>query len=286
MSKATQPEATQPEASSQTSEETLLTERDGGALWIRLNRIDGRNGIDIAMLEKLKSLWRESDADPQVRAIVMAANGKYFCTGADLAPSGSGKASTGAAEDSLLLDYRPDTNIFRDLFRVYWELETPVVSAVNGTVAGAGWMLALLADIVVAAEGARWIHVFAERGMIPHAGDPYFLPRILPFHALNEIALLRDRFTSEDLARWGAVNRLAPSEKVEEVASELAQRLATGPTRSLGQAKRLYRRSLDSDMVTAFNEEAMTSALIAQTHDRREGVVSLLEGRPAEFEGR
>ena len=209
-------EATQPEASSQTSEETLLTERDGGALWIRLNRIDGRNGIDMAMLEKLKTLWRESDADPQVRAIVMAANGKYFCTGADLAPSGGGKASTGAAEDSLLLDYRPDTNIFRDLFRVYWELETPVVSAVNGTVAGAGWMLALLADIVVAAEGARWIHVFAERGMIPHAGDPYFLPRILPFHALNEIALLRDRFTSEDLARWGAVNRLVPSEKVED----------------------------------------------------------------------
>ena len=86
------------------TENSLLTERDGGALWIRLNRIDGRNGIDFAMLEDLKALWRESDADPKVRAIVMAANGKYFCTGADLTPSGGGKASTGASEDSLLLD--------------------------------------------------------------------------------------------------------------------------------------------------------------------------------------
>lgn len=266
--------------------DTLITQRDGGVLWIRLNRPDDRNGINFEMLEELKTLWPTADADPTVRAIVITGEGRAFCTGADLRPGQTGSNTAGASQDSLLLDYRPGTAIFRDLFRIYWELETPVVSAVNGTVAGAGWMLALLADLVVAAEGARWIHVFSERGMIPHAGDPYFLPRILPFHALNEIALLRDRFVSEDLSRWGCVNRLVPAEKVESIASELAQRLASGPTRSLGQAKRLYRRSLESDMLTAFGEEAMTSALIAQTHDRAEGVKSLMEGRPAEFLGR
>ena len=264
----------------------LLQQQPDGTLWIRLNRPDDRNGINLEMLEELKTLWRDSDADPEVRAIVITGSGRAFCTGADLRPGASGSGSTGAAEDSLLLDYRPATNIFRDLFRVYWELETPVVSAVNGTVAGAGWMLALLADLVVAAEEARWIHVFTERGMIPHAGDPYFLPRILPFHALNEIAMLRDRYTSQDLVKWGCINRLVEPDQVEATAAELAHRLATGPTRSLGQTKRLYRRSLDSDMLTAFGEEAMTSALIAQTFDRREGVVSMLEGRPADFQGK
>lgn len=270
---------------------TLSLTRDQGVLWIRLNRPDDRNGINLEMLEDLKSIWQSEDADPQTRALVMAGDAKSFCTGADLRPAAnvstsSGASPTGASQDLLLLDYRPATQTFRDLFRVYWELETPVVSAVSGTVAGVGWMLALLADLVVAAKDARWVHIFAERGMIPHAGDPYFLPRILPFHALNEIALLRDRFTSEDLHRWGCVNRLVDPDQVEPVAGELARKLADGPTRSLGQAKRLYRRSLDSDMLTAFSEEAMTSALIAQTHDRKEGVVSLLEGRPADFEGR
>lgn len=283
MTKSEKPESAAPVPS---SSGTLLLQRDEGVLWVRLNRPDDRNGINLEMLEDLKTVWRESDADPQVRAIAMTGSGRAFCTGADLRPGASGSSAAGASEDSLLLDYRPPTGIFRELFRVYWDLETPVVAAVNGTVAGAGWMLALLADLVVAAEDARWIHVFTERGMIPHAGDPYFLPRILPFHALNEIAMLRERYTSADLSRWGCINRLVPADQVEATASELAQRLATGPTRSLGQAKRLYRRSLDSDMLTAFGEEAMTSALIAQTHDRKEGVVSMLEGRPANFEGR
>ncbi|MGR6999115.1 enoyl-CoA hydratase-related protein [Yinghuangia aomiensis] len=75
-----------------------------------------------------------------------------------------------------------------------------------GRVAGIGWMLALLADLVVAAEDGRWTHAFLRRGMAPHAGDPFFLPRVLPFHALNEIALLGDTVTSSDLYRWGAVN--------------------------------------------------------------------------------
>ena len=160
-----------------------------------------------------------------------------------------------------------------------------MVSAVTGTVAGAGWMLALLADLVVAAEGARWTHVFARRGMIPHAGDPYFLPRIIPFHRLNEIAMLSEPVTSETLATWGVVNRCVAADAVLPTAMGLAAQLAAGPTRSLGMTKRLYRRSLDSDMLTAFEEERTAQALISTTHDRREGVLSLVERRPAEFTG-
>src|SRR5204862_3855372 len=183
------------------------------------------------------------------------------------------------------LDYRRAVGPFQRLFQTLWECETPVVSAVNGTIAGAGWMLALLADLVVAAEGARWTHVFARRGMVPHAGDPFFLPRLLPFHRLNEAALTGERFTSETLNEWGAVNRLVPVDEVEATARELAVKLAAGPTRSLGQTKRLYRRSLVSDMVTSFAEEASATALVSQTHDRIEGVKSFIEGRPAVFTG-
>src|SRR5436305_6438912 len=260
---------------------TLLLTREEGVLWIRLTRPDTANGIDPVMSVELRSTFQEADADPGVRAIVVTGTGKDFCTGADLAatptPSPGGTAP--------LLDYRRNMAPYQDLFRMYWELETTVVNAVNGTIAGAGWMLGQLADLVVAAEGARWIHVFDRRGMVPHAGDPFFLPRVLPFHKLNEAALTGERFTSETLHEWGAVNRLVPVDEVEATARELAVKLASGPTRSLGQTKRLYRRSLVSDMATSFSEEASATALVSQTHDRIEGVQSLIEGRRAVFTG-
>jgi 2-(1,2-epoxy-1,2-dihydrophenyl)acetyl-CoA isomerase len=211
--------------------------------------------------------------------MVITGAGRDFCTGADALGSNDAIAETSP------LDYRWRTADYNELFLALWETELPVVSAVNGTVAGAGWLLALLADLVVAVEGARWTHVFVRRGMIPHAGDPYFLPRIIPLHRLNELALLGEPTTSEVLHDWGVVNRVVSSDDVLPTAMGFAQRLADGPTRSIGIAKRLYRRSLDSDVVTAFEEERAGLALISTTTDRIEGLQSFVEGRPPEFTG-
>ena len=263
-----------------TTPSTLDLSRQDAVQWIRLARPDARNAINGAMRDELAGAFLAADADDGVRAIVVTGSGRDFCTGGELMSAAAG------SHGLSLLDYASSLRPFQNLFRVYWELETPVVSAVNGTTAGAGWMLALLADLVVAAEGARWTHVFARRGMVPHAGDPYFLPRILPLHRLSEAALLSDTMTSEQLAEWGVINRLVAAEEVEATAGNLAQRLAAGPTRSLGVTKRLYRRSLAQDMTTVFQEEADATALISQTQDRQEGVASLLEGRSAKFTGR
>ncbi|HLN18522.1 MAG TPA: enoyl-CoA hydratase-related protein [Acidimicrobiales bacterium] len=262
---------------------TLDLERRGAVLQIALDRPEARNAIDSLMRDELTELFLSSDADPAVRAIVVTGKGADFCTGADLMPAGSPDAAR--TPPTLAIDYRRHFPAWHRLFQTYWELETPVVSAVNGTTAGVGWMLALLADLVVAGEGARWTHAFARRGMVPHAGDPFFLPRVLPFHRLNEIALLSEPVTSEVLAGWGVVNRLVAVAEVLATAGELADRLAAGPTRSLGLAKRLYRRSLVSDMATAFAEEVTATALVSQTHDRKEGVSSMMERRPPDFTG-
>jgi 2-(1,2-epoxy-1,2-dihydrophenyl)acetyl-CoA isomerase len=259
--------------------DTLAVERDGAVLWVRLHRPEARNGIDAVMRDELESTLRAADIDRSVRAIVVTGSGRDFCTGADL------RAAGGAEAPLDVLDYRRALVPYQELFRTLWELETPVVSAVNGTVAGVGWLLALLADLVVAAEGARWTHAFTRRGMAPHAGDPYFLPRILPFHVLNELALLSDTVTTADLARWGAVNRMVAADAVEPTARELADRIAAGPTLSYGQAKRLYRRSLESDLTTALAEERSATALLSPTRDRAEGLAALGERRPAHFTG-
>jgi 2-(1,2-epoxy-1,2-dihydrophenyl)acetyl-CoA isomerase len=264
--------------------------REGAVLWIRLDRPERRNAIDIQSRDVLRSLFWDLNSDPSVRAVVLTGSGRDYCTGADAVASDP--AATGATPPdeksgaaAWMLDYRFPTQGFQDMFKQLWELEKPVISAVNGTVAGIGWMFALLADLVVASESARWTHVFTRRGMMPHAGDPYFLPRVLPHHVLNEIAFLSDPVTSEQLRIWGAVNRVVPADQVEQTARELANRLASGPTRSLGQAKRLYRRSSVSDMATAFAEEQATSALLSLTHDRLEGMQAFMQGRAPESTG-
>jgi 2-(1,2-epoxy-1,2-dihydrophenyl)acetyl-CoA isomerase len=261
--------------------EGLLIDRQKDIAVITLNWPSRRNGIDNANAETLAQWLEKAQGDAGLRAVVVTGAGKDFCTGADIA-SGAERAK---AADRSPMDYRWTSMPHIKLFRALWELDKPVVSAVNGTVAGVGWMLALLADLVVAAEGSRWTHVFTRRGMIPHAGDTYFLPRIIPFHRLNEIALLSDAITAETLSQWGLVNRLVPKDKVLPTAMELATRLAAGPTRTLGLTKRLYRRSLDSDMMGMINEETAGQALNSTTGDRVEGMKAFAENRPPRFTG-
>jgi 2-(1,2-epoxy-1,2-dihydrophenyl)acetyl-CoA isomerase len=244
---------------------------------VRLARPERRNAIDADTAGELTAFFEGATGDRTIRAIVLTGDGRDYCTGADVGP--------GDGADIGPLDYRHATENYRRLFKALWEVERPVVSAINGTVAGAGWMYALLADLVVADRDARWTHVFSRRGMVPHAGDPYFLPRLIGFHRLNEIALLSDSLTSATLHEWGIVNRAVDAADVLPTAMELAQRLAAGPTRTLGLTKRLYRRSLSSDMETAFEDERNATALISTTSDRREGVLSFVEGRRPEFNG-
>jgi 2-(1,2-epoxy-1,2-dihydrophenyl)acetyl-CoA isomerase len=281
-------------------DETVGAVRDGvaaswiaGVAWLRLERPDRRNTIDQAAATRLTGLLQRADQDHRVRCIVLTGSGRDFCTGGDLAPAEAavtrepdpwepaGDAGAPAAE-AVLLDYRWPLVPIQQLFRTLWELETPVVSAVNGTVAGIGWMLALLADFVVAAEGARWTHVFVRRGMMPHAGDTVFLPRVIPLQRLTELS---DPVTSDVLGSWGLLHRVVAAGEVESVAGELAARLAAGPTLSLGQAKRMYRRSLLADVEGALAEERATTALVSATADRVEGTESFFAGRPPAFTG-
>ena len=257
----------------------LTIDVTGSVALVTFDRPHRRNAIDIDTIHELGAFLEKADRDATIRAIVLAGSARDYCTGADMT------ANPDSAGEMTAMDYRYASVDFQRFFGRLWDTETPLVSAVTGTVAGAGWMLALLADLVVAAEGARWTHVFSRRGMVPHAGDPYFLPRIIPFHRLNEIAMLSEPITSETLHSWGIVNRCVAPDQVVATAMDLATTLADGPTRALAMTKRLYRRSLDSDMLTAFEEERSAQALISTTKDRREGMASYLEGRPAKFIG-
>jgi 2-(1,2-epoxy-1,2-dihydrophenyl)acetyl-CoA isomerase len=259
--------------------ESLDVDRKEGVLEITLRRPDRRNAIDEATAQLLTSTLQDASLDPTVRAVLITGEGRHFCTGADVIGVGD------KAGEMAPVDFRWATRHFAAMNRALWEIEKPVVTAVNGTVAGAGWTLALLGDLVVAAGDARWTHVFSRRAMVPHAGDTFFLPRLLPLHQLMELALLSDTVTSERLAELGVINRLVASDEVLPTARDLALRLAQGPTRSLGLTKRMYRNSLHRDIESVFEDERAATALVSTTSDRLEGVRSFVEQRDPVFTG-
>ncbi|MGE0386810.1 MAG: enoyl-CoA hydratase/isomerase family protein [Gammaproteobacteria bacterium] len=250
---------------------------DGVAVLLN-NRPDIRNAVDNDSAWEYAKFFRDATLNPAVRAIVVASTGKDFCTGGAASRVPKPPARTP-------MDYRFTSTPHIEMFRAMWETEKPIVSAVNGTVAGVGWLLALLADLVVAAKGSRWTHVFVKRGMIPHAGDSFYLPRIIPFHRLNEIALLGDPVTGDTLHEWGVVNRLVEREQVLPTAMDLATRLAKGPTLGLGLTKRHYRRSLEADYATMLREEMAGQALNSTTADRIEANRAAVEKREPKFIG-
>lgn len=265
------------------STEGLKIERQGGVAVLTINRTARRNMIDEDTCLALTEFFTNATTDATVRAIVLTGAGeKDYCTGADITAKPN---ATEVTKEIGPLDFRYALKPYLNLSRSLWEVERPVVTAVNGTVAGLGWMMALLGDLVVAAQGTRWTHVFTRRGMVPHAGDPYYLPRIIPFHRLNELSMLSEPVTTETLHGWGLINRLVPREQVLPTALELAQKLAEGPTRTLGMTKRLYRHSLDVGLADMYREEADAVALISTTQDRVEGVKAFSEGRAPRWSG-
>jgi len=254
-----------------------ITVSDGVAV-LTLNRQEHRNTISVENAWEYARFFKDATTNPDVRAIVVTGTGKDFSLG-------GGPSKNPAPAPRTTMDYRFTSIPHIEMFRALWEVEKPVVSAVNGTVAGVGWLLALLADLVVAAKGSRWTHVFTRHAMIPHAGDTFYLPRIIPFHRLNEIALLSDTVSADTLSEWGLINRLVDKDEVLPTAMELATRLAQGPTRSLGLTKRHYRRSLEVDMNTMLREEMAGQAFNSTTADRAEAAKAASEGRRPNYTG-
>jgi len=197
-----------------------------GVAELTLDRPDD-NALTLTTASELTQFLVSLRTGTTIRALLLTAKGRRFCVGADM----QGDAGRAPAQP---LEHRYAYEAYTLLFDTMWQLELPMVTAVNGTVAGAGWLLALLADLVVADENARWTHAFARRALLPHAGDPYYLTRVVPFRRLMEISLLSDPVTSTTLERWNVVNLAVPAEDVLATARQLAQlvKWSSTPARS------------------------------------------------------
>ena len=265
----------------------LLRELDAeGVLWLTLNRPEAGNALTGTLREALIDELTTASGDYFVRAVVIRANGKNFCSGADLRADRPAEARPeGAPERPAGWIARTIATGAQRLTCAVLDCEKPVLGVVRGAAAGIGSHLALACDLVIADETARFIEVFARRGIVPDGGGAYLLPRFVGLHTAKEWVFFADDILAAEALATGLVNRVVPTDEIDALAAAWASRLAQSPTVALGWAKQLLNHSLDGDRTAALAQEAAAQEVVRQSSDAREGMTAFRERRDTQFSG-
>jgi 2-(1,2-epoxy-1,2-dihydrophenyl)acetyl-CoA isomerase len=262
------------------TETSLLVAVAEGVATLTLNRPDRLNAFTAPLHEELAAALERSAGDEAIRALLITGAGRGFCAGQDLSerrqPSGEAKRDLGQGLERY---YNP-------LIRRLRSLEKPVVAAVNGVAAGAGAGLAFACDIVIAARSASFIEAFSRIGLVPDAGNTWFLPRLAGSARAMAMALTGEAVPAERAAEWGLIWKAVPDEALMPEARALVLRLAQGPTRALGLTKRALNRSTTNDLDAQLDFERDLQREVGLGEDYQEGVAAFLEKRPPRFSGR
>ncbi len=257
----------------------VTVEKAGSVAVVRMNRPDRMNVFDFDMGRGLLDGIVSLGADPAVRCVVLTGTGKAFSAGGDVSLMGT---FTEGAE-SRFLELTVHLHAFIASLR---RCPKPVISAVNGVAAGAGFSFALAGDIAVAARSARFTLAYQSIGLSPDGGASYFLARVLGTQRAMELTLTGRTLSADEAAAWGLVQKVFSDDSFEADVAALAADVAAGPTLAYAKAKELYNRALCQSLETHMEDERQRIAASSATADFRDGVRAFLEKRKPEFRGK
>lgn len=250
-----------------------------GIATITLNRPNDANALSLRMAQDLHTVANHCDANPEIRAVILTATGKMFCSGGDV-------ISFGKAGDAVNELMRNMTTYLHGAIARFQRMNPPLIIAANGTAAGAGLSIMLMGDIVLAAASAKFTMAYTGIGVSPDGSSSFFLPRIVGTLKAKEMMLLNPRYDAEQAKALGIVTEVVPDDQLMARANELAKQLAAGPTMAYGEVKRLLADSFSSGLETQMEFETRAIAgLTKYTHDAREGIRAFGEKRKPQFRG-
>lgn len=256
--------------------ETLIVERIGRVERITLNRPDAAHGISLTMARELAAVARACDRDPEVRAVLLTASGKFFCAGGDLKEMEAHAADPGAFVKELADTlHRASSSLAR--------MDAPVVVAVNGVAAGAGFSLALAGDLVFAAESAKFTSAYTKAGLSPDGSSTYVLPRLVGLRRAQELMLTNRVLSAAEAEAWGLVTRTVPDAQLAEAAGAAAEALAAGSRGSQSAVKQLLLGTYANGLETQIELEGRFIAACAASPDGAEGREAFIAKRTPKF---
>jgi len=249
---------------------------------ITLSRPDKLNSFTNRMLKEIIAAFDESDADDNVRAVIVTGSGRAFCAGADLSGGGETFAKGGS-------DVKAKTGVMRDggglvSLRIF-ESKKPVIGAINGAAVGVGVTMTLPMDIRLASTSSKFGFVFAKRGIVPEAASSWFLPRIVGISQATEWCFTGRMISAEEALEGRLVRSVHAPEDLLPAARAIAREIAenTAPV-SVALSRQMLWRMLGADHpMQAHRVDSRAINSRGASDDAREGVMSFLEKRPADF---
>ena len=254
--------------------ENILVERGDGIAVVRLNRPKVLNALSSPLMTELVDALEALDADGAVRCIVITGNERAFAAGADI-----GEMADASAVEMLT------RNQFARWERIR-RVRTPLVAAVNGYALGGGCELAMMCDMIVASESARFGQPEILIGVIPGAGGTQRLTRAVGKALAMEIVLTGRQITAHEAHAAGLVNRVVPNELCLESATKLAKEVAARPPLAVMMGKDAVLKTYDMTLEAGLDAERKNFFLLFSTEDMREGMAAFLEKRPPQWKGK
>ena len=261
----------------------LQLETRGPVAVLTLNRPDKLNAMpEIADGEAFREVCEAVGADPNIRCAVMTGAGRAFSAGGDVKAMQARSELFEGGGIAIRERYR---RIVHRIVRSVYELQVPLIAAVNGPAVGLGCDLAGLADIRLASERARFGVPFLKLGIIPGDGGAWLLPRTIGYARAAELLFTGDLIDAATAAEWGLVNRVVPHDSLMNEVMALAGRIAAQPPHALRLAKALLRQGREASYEAVLEMSASAQALSHLTEDHLEGVTAHLEKRAGTFKG-
>ena len=250
---------------------------DGAVGVITLDRPDNRNSMTPELLDAFAVASAAARADSRVRAVVITGTGSCFSSGADFKSTLQRTEAPAAPHERSYAMYAPFLSVL--------DIAVPVIGALNGHTVGGGFGLALVCDLRVGAEHAKYGANFVRLGLAPGMAISYLLPRVIGLPRANELLLTGRLVDGVEAAQLGILNRALPAADVVPHALELARAIAANAPIAVRATKAAIRRGLQLAVREAADAESYAQAETVATSDSREGIAALLEKREPVFTG-
>jgi len=252
---------------------------------VTLNRPDRLNAVTNRLHHELENVWIDLASDRDVNAIVLTGAGRAFCAGADLGGVSSGELTKGAAKRSRFDRGAIQAANGRRIIENMLDVEQPIIAAINGDAIGLGATLALLCDIIVVSEKARFADTHVKIGIVAGDGGAVIWPLLIGPHRAKEFLMRGNFMTGAEAGRIGMVNYAVPPEEVMTKARALAQELADGPTWAIRWSKLAVNKWLKEQANLIMDAGLAYEMMTLKTKDHKEAVKAFMEKRKPNFVG-
>lgn len=254
----------------------LLVENKDGVAILRLNNPKSRNPLNLDTRAELLHALQQAASDEEIRSIIITGEGKAFSAGGDL----------GGFKKVELMEGKKRMQNWATFVQTMLDIEKPVIAAVNGPAAGAGFSFSLLCDFIVASDQAFFVSSFSNIGLIPDLGSMHFLPLLIGPHKAKELMFLGDRISADEAHRIGMVTRVVPHDNLISETLNIAEILSKKSPVSIGISKKIMNKHINREIAAFLEMESYGQAICFQSEDFKEGVNAFFEKREPKFPGK